>query len=134
MGLLTIALSISACSQANSDKQDNQKTQMTMDYPFPFKVMDNDGQFTILAELESGDLFEKYFPFFEKHGYEGNGYCWEGHITQILEKKDKELLNHIEFDQKQEHSLPMQTQKKLKLNLSTYYAQSFLTLNNLKSM
>ena len=69
-----------------------------MDNTFPFKVMDNDGQYTIIAPLESEDLFNKYYPFFEKHSYEGNGYCWEGHITQILEKKDKELLDHIEFD------------------------------------
>jgi len=31
-------------------------------------------------------------------GYEGNGYCWEGHITQLLEQLDPELLDHIEFD------------------------------------
>ena len=37
-------------------------------------------------------------PFFEELGYTGNGYTWEGHIIQILEKLDKELLNHIEFD------------------------------------
>jgi hypothetical protein len=98
LGLLTIALTISACSQTNSDKQDNKKTKITMDSPFPFKVMDNDGQYIIIAPLESEDLFNKYYPFFEKYGYEGNGYCWEGHIIQILEKKEKELLEHIEFD------------------------------------
>ena len=64
---------------------------------YPFQVMD-DEQFTILAALESDDLYEKYYPFFGKHGYEGNGYCWEGHIVQILEEKDSELLNHLNFD------------------------------------
>ena len=69
-----------------------------MGNPYPFQVMDDDQQFTILAALESDDLYEKYYPFFEKYGYEGNGYCWEGHIIQILEEKDKELLDHIEFN------------------------------------
>ena len=71
---------------------------MNIDNPYPFQVMDNSGQFTILATLESGELFDKYNSFFESHGYEGNGYCWEGHIIQILEQEDKELLAHIEFD------------------------------------
>ena len=65
---------------------------------YPFEVMENDGQFTILAEIESIDHLNTYIPLFEKYGYEGNGYCWEGHIIQILEKIDKELLNHIDFD------------------------------------
>ncbi len=54
--------------------------------------------FTIVAQIESAELFKKYNPIFERNGYSGNGYCWEGHITQILEKIDKELLSHIEFD------------------------------------
>lgn len=65
--------------------------------PYPFQIND-DGQFTIIAAIESEDLFSKYFPLFEKYGYEGNGYCWEGHIIQILGKNDRELLEHIEFD------------------------------------
>ena len=69
-----------------------------MTNPFPFQLMDTAGQCTIIASLESEDLYQTYHPFFEQHGYEGNGYCWEGHIIQILEKTDKELLNHLDFD------------------------------------
>jgi hypothetical protein len=98
IGLLAITLSLSAYSQTKSDKQDKQKVHMNIDNPYPFEVTESEGQYTILAALESDELFNKYYPFFEKHGYEGNGYCWEGHITQILEKLDEELLNHIDFD------------------------------------
>ena len=71
---------------------------MTTTNPYPFQLYNNDGQFTIVADLESDELYEMYLPFFEEHGYEGNGYCWEGHIIQILEKEDSELLNHLNFD------------------------------------
>jgi hypothetical protein len=65
---------------------------------FPFKISDDNGQFLIIAEIESEELYPMYLEFFEQHEYSGNGYCWEGHITQILEKLDPELLQHIEFD------------------------------------
>jgi len=64
----------------------------------PFYTHQEDGNFAIIAPLDSDELLETYYPFFEEHGYEGNGYCWEGHIIQILEKVDKDLLDHIEFD------------------------------------
>ena len=65
---------------------------------YPFEVSDRDGQYSIIAQIETADLFDKYNPIFERNGYSGNGYSWEGHITQILEKIDKELLSHIDFD------------------------------------
>lgn len=43
-------------------------------------------------------MYPKYYNLFKKYGYNGNGYCWEGHIQQILEKKDRQLLKHIDFD------------------------------------
>lgn len=52
----------------------------------------------IHVPLENEAVYEKYHPFFQLHGYEGNGYCWEGHIIQILEKEDEDLLNKLEFD------------------------------------
>lgn len=64
----------------------------------PFYTHQEDGDFAIIAAIDSDELLETYYPFFEKHGYEGNGYCWEGHIIQILEKEDKDLLDHLEFD------------------------------------
>ncbi|MFC0772569.1 Imm51 family immunity protein [Terrimonas alba] len=65
---------------------------------FPFELLDIEGHFQIVAPIESKDLYPKYYDFFQKHGYEGNGYCWQGHITQILEQLDKSLLKHIDFD------------------------------------
>ena len=65
---------------------------------FPFELQEFNGHYQIVADIESKELYPKYYNFFQKFGYEGNGYCWEGHITQILEKLDKSLLSHIEFD------------------------------------
>jgi hypothetical protein len=65
---------------------------------YPFELQEIRGQYQIVANIESEDLYPKYYDFFQKYGYEGNGYCWVGHITQILEKLDKNLLSHIDFD------------------------------------
>ena len=70
----------------------------TADKYFPFKLSEMDGKYSISVEIEGGKLYDKYYKVFKKYGYEGNGPCWEGHIKQILEKKDKNLLSHIEFD------------------------------------
>lgn len=87
---LTFFLATAVFSQTpKNDKANN---------PHPFETSDHDGHFSIVAQIELPELFDKYNPIFERNGYSGNGYSWEGHITQILEKIDKELLNHIEFD------------------------------------
>lgn len=97
LSLLFLALITGACSKQTPGGQNNLK-EASMSNPYPFEVIDDHGQFTIMAALESNDLYSKYYPLFEKYGYVGNGPCWEGHITQILEKKDQELLNHLNFD------------------------------------
>jgi hypothetical protein len=75
------------------------KTEVNMsNSSYPFEITDRDGQYSIVAQIETAELFAMYNPIFERNGYSGNGYCWEGHIKQILEKVDKALLNHIEFD------------------------------------
>ncbi len=60
----------------------------------PFKIKADD-YYLIKAEVE---LLPEYMMLFAKYGYEPNGYCWEGHIIQILEKVNPDLLAHIEFD------------------------------------
>jgi Immunity protein 51 len=65
---------------------------------FPFKISDDNGRFTLIVETESPELYPTYADFFEQYEYSGNGYCWEGHIIQILEKLNPELLHHIDFD------------------------------------
>nr|WP_288836592.1 Imm51 family immunity protein [uncultured Flavobacterium sp.] len=72
--------------------------QKPMNKYYPFELQEIDGQYQIVANIEGKDLYPKYFDFFQEHGYEGNGYCWEGHITQILEKLDNKLLSQIDFD------------------------------------
>lgn len=86
-----------ACEQKATQNQSNMTTLKTVEDPFPFILGDEDGQLFIVAPIESDTLFDMYVPLFEKYGYSGNGYSWEGNIQQILEKLDKELLAHIEF-------------------------------------
>lgn len=66
--------------------------------PHPFQYTAIEGDYSVVAAIESEALFTTYYPFFESRGYIGNGYCWEGHIIQIIEKEDRELLNHIDFN------------------------------------
>lgn len=58
----------------------------------PFQLTDS---FGIKAEIE---LLPVYIGLFASYEYEPNGYCWESHIIQILEKVNPGLLDHIEFD------------------------------------
>ena len=62
----------------------------------PFEV-GNRESLTIQADIE-GKLFDVYYPIFTNHGYTGNGYSWEGHIVQILEQTDPDLISRITFD------------------------------------
>jgi hypothetical protein len=76
----------------------NPDSRNAMTNYFPFELTDISGQFAISAEIEGPELYTNYSEVFEKHDYSGNGYSWEGHIIQILEKIDPELLQHIDFD------------------------------------
>lgn len=69
-----------------------------MNPAYPFQISDDDGEYSIQAAIEDEELYPKYVEFFEEHGYTGNGYTWEGHITQILEKEAPDLLDEIDFD------------------------------------
>jgi hypothetical protein len=63
----------------------------------PF-IIYKDSSYMIAAEIESKELFDKYSPVFEKYGYSGNGYSWEGHIKQMLQNESPALLKHLQFD------------------------------------
>jgi hypothetical protein len=89
---LMILLAMHVFSQSNATKGN-----MNNDF-YPFEITETDGAYSIVVQIESAELFAKYNPIFDRNGYSGNGYCWEGHITQILEKIDKGLLKHIDFD------------------------------------
>ncbi len=66
--------------------------------PFPFVIWNEENVFGISVETESKELYDKYHPLFEKYGYSGNGYSWEGHIRLVLEELDPALIAHIDFD------------------------------------
>lgn len=65
-----------------------------MENYYPFEV-DKESPLRIKVEVE---MLPEYMELFGQYDYEPNGYCWQGHIVQILEKENPELLNHIEFD------------------------------------
>ncbi|MDQ1089793.1 Imm51 family immunity protein [Siphonobacter sp. SORGH_AS_1065] len=58
----------------------------------PFKITSD---FGIRADIE---LLPAHMALFASYDYEPNGYCWEDHIIQILEKVNPALLSHIDFD------------------------------------
>jgi hypothetical protein len=91
-------LPVLVCCFLQASGQTDASAPINPDTTYPFTLSEDHGQYVIVAQIESSDLFNAYNPLFEKHGYSGNGYCWEGHIIQILEKEDKELLTHIDFD------------------------------------
>jgi len=62
---------------------------------FPF-IAGAENEITVFTE--SKPIYPRYKKIFEEYGYSGNGYCWEGHITQILEKINPDLLKHIRMD------------------------------------
>lgn len=87
-----IVLTTDALPQATKSKE------IMKNRPYPFEINDHDGHYSMTAQIESAELFNNYNALFGRNGYSGNGYCWEGHIIQILEKIDKGLLDHIDFD------------------------------------
>ncbi len=64
---------------------------------FPFQVIDNNGRFTIIVETESPELYPKYADFLRNTDIPVM-ILLGGHITQILEKINPGLLQHIDFD------------------------------------
>lgn len=94
MRICTIfALLISLFLSCESKKINQTKKPDVENYT-PFEIYEN-GSFRIKAEVER---LPKHMELFINHEYEPNGYCWEGHIVQILEKENPDLLSHIEFD------------------------------------
>ncbi len=116
-----LTISISSCGQISNSNSDYRELQPnpeeqkkdtipgantdtiqpmknSMNKYFPFELLEIEGHYQIVVQIEGPDVYPKYYDFFQKYEYEGNGYCWEGHITQILETLDKPLLKHIDFD------------------------------------
>jgi hypothetical protein len=61
----------------------------------PFTLGDKN---EITAFVEDMPLFPRYKYLFEKYGYSGNGYSWEGIIIQILETLLSDKNRNLGFD------------------------------------
>ena len=93
--LILFILTLISCSKLNQVSIEEREKILANPYPF---FAQQDEQFTVSASIESNELFEKYNPLFVKYGLSGNGYSWDGVITQILEKENPLLLKVIDFD------------------------------------
>jgi len=68
----------------------------------PFKGIEQKGEFFIYSDIARMDTHRPFYVLFKKWGYSGNGYCWEGHIIQIIRQEDKALLKLLEFESETE--------------------------------
>lgn len=89
---LLILLVIIGCNNAPSNVVTSQTSSEKPKVTFPF-TMGNDYSLTF-----GTDGSTKQDSILIKNEYYPNGYCYESHITQMLESLDSELLKHIEFD------------------------------------
>jgi hypothetical protein len=130
---ISVALLFFACDDVPKNKSAQQTDNSTAmkDY-FPFEIMD-DEQHSIVVALESEKLFPKYYDFFRRYGYEPNGDCWVGHITQILEKEDAGLLNHIDFDPEAGAFYAHADSKENQLRFVNVLAPIFADINKLEA-
>ena len=78
-------------SQA-AEKMKKQFTEMPF---FPAQINQGENFYSVQITADVGAFYAKEFG---KHGLYGNGYCWEGVVEQLIEKKQKELLSKINFD------------------------------------
>ncbi|WP_430899842.1 MULTISPECIES: hypothetical protein [unclassified Paraflavitalea] len=65
---------------------------------FPFNEVSSGDIIGLELFLSQPELYPSYHDMFQRFGYEGNGYCWEGHIIQILEQLSPKLLTAISFE------------------------------------
>lgn len=90
------------CLLFSCQKQESKNT-----WPFVYYKQPEDAKLTpkhnyaIWAKGSSdgpGHLIDEYGDLFEKYGFSGNGYSLTEHIEAIIQEKDAQLLNHLEFD------------------------------------
>jgi len=62
---------------------------------FPAQIKQGENFYSVQITSNVGAFYAKEF---ENHGLYGNGYCWEGIVEQLIEKKQIELLSKINFD------------------------------------
>jgi len=87
----------------------------------------------IFIDLQSNKLYPRYYNMFAKYEYEGNGYCWEGHIEQILDDLQPELLDQIEFDPEAGSLTIISDDQKILKTVSELLNPIFEDLETLKS-
>jgi hypothetical protein len=132
---ISAALLFFGCNSSPKNKepqQTNSSTVHTMKDYFPFEIMD-DEQHSIVVGLGAKGLYPKYSDFFTKYGYEPNGDCWAGHIIQILEKEDAELISHIDFDPEAGAFFAHADSKENQLRFVNVLAPIFADINKLEA-
>jgi hypothetical protein len=99
-------LLMSNCSEKRLDVPVSSTQSLTppMTNTFPFDVSkeeDVDAQMAnrqYWIQCPVGEI-DGYHELFEEYGFGGNGPSWVEHINAILEEKDPQILDHLEFDE-----------------------------------
>ncbi|GAB3852721.1 hypothetical protein GCM10028822_20750 [Hymenobacter terrigena] len=88
-----------------TDKRSPEKPSAPpVENPFPFDVTkvtpveleEENRRYCIQAPV--GEI-DGYYELFEEYGFGGNGPSWVEHISAILDEKDPQVLDHLEFDE-----------------------------------
>lgn len=102
--LVLIALmAMSSCDQKDNknaaSSESDQSSEQIKDLPyFPFQIEEDKGIFIITVEVESEAVMQKFKGVYDEYELSGNGYTWEGTITQILMIEDPTLLESLTLD------------------------------------
>lgn len=75
-----------------------------MENQFPFDVtrvtpVELEAENRLFCIQASVGEIEGYYQLFDDYGFGGNGPSWVEHIIAILDDKDPQVLEHLEFDE-----------------------------------
>ena len=102
--LMCIGFLLVGLVSCTEEKHIDHSSAPHMGNPFPFDVRKIDeiepqtANRRFCIQTPVGEI-EGYHELFEEFGFGGNGPSWVEHIHAILEEKDSDLLDHLEFDE-----------------------------------
>lgn len=99
---------------------------------FPFELHDYEGEYSISVPIDGEEIFMNYIPFFESHGYSGNGVTWEGMIIHVLENIEPELIDRIDFNSEGDAFYAVADSKETQLRFAGLLSPIFSDLKKLE--
>ena len=93
MKLFSVLFSIfffCVAAKSQSVSQDHSvASSMDVNKYYPFELKEINGHHLIVAQLKESNIYPKYFKFFKKYGYEGNGPCWKVTLYKFLKNSTR---------------------------------------------